>query len=172
MRGMLLTGSVVALAATIAVVAFAAGGPATKGPPVSAPDPVAGAPTSGPFALAAQRAQSEASAERHRAARAAYSAHEHGDYRPSSAPHGARIHLIRRVAARLGVGRRTMWRAVADVRRQISPREWSDARDEALRMLARELDRPSAEVARAVRVELRRQLATGSSYGYGYEGGR
>lgn len=168
MRRILLGACVVGLCASIAVVAFATEGPATKGPPApSAAKP----PESGPFALAAQRARSEASAERHRAARAAYSAHESGEYRPSTAPHGRRIQLIARVAERLGIGRRTMWRAVGDVRRQIAPRAWSDARDEALRMLARELDRPFAEVERAVRVELRRELSAGAGYG-GSQGAR
>ena len=154
---MLLVACAVGLCGTLAVVAFAANAPIAEPPRgPAAPAPVAGPPQSGPFALAATRAQSEASAERHRAARAAYAAHESGDYRPSTAPHGARIHLISRIAARLGVGRRTMWRAVSAVRRQISPREWSDARDEALRMLARELDLPHDAVKRAVQIELRR----------------
>jgi hypothetical protein len=159
MRRTLIIVCAVALCGTLAVVAFAANAPIAEPPRgPAAPAKVAGPPDSGPFALAASRAQSEASAERHRAARAAYASHENGDYRPSTAAHGARIHLISRIAARLGVGRRTMWRAVADVRRQIAPREWSNARDEALRMLARELDRPLAEVRRAVHGELRRGL--------------
>ena len=174
MRRILRGSCVVALCGALAVVAHAADGPASKGPALPEPEPAADRATeSGPFALAETRAQSEASAERHRAARAAYHAHREGEYRPSTAPHGRRIHLISGIAARLGVPRRAMWRAVSDVRRQIAPRTWSDARDEALRMLARELDRPFAEVRRAVRAELRRLAVTdGKGYGPGYEGGR
>ena len=170
MRRMLLLACAVGLCGSVAVVAFAADAPIAEPPSTPTPGGVADAPASGPFALAAARAQSEVSAERHRAARAAYAPHETGESRPSTAPRaGTRVQLISRVGERLGVGRRAMWMAVADVRRQIAPRAWSDARDEALRMLARELDRPFAEVSRAVRIELRHEL---KGYGPGYGGGR
>jgi hypothetical protein len=158
MRRMLLLACAVGLCGTVAVVAFAADSPLAERP--RGPTPGAGdarEPESGPFALAAARAQSEASAERHRAAQAAYVA-EHEPVRSRRSAPGVRVQLIARVADRLGVDRRSMWRAVKDVRRQISGREWSDARDEALRMLSRELDRPFAEVNAAVRVELRREF--------------
>ena len=168
---MLLLACAVGLCGSVAVVALAADAPIAERPSTPPPGAAADAPAreSGPFALAEERAQSRMS-ERYRANRAAYSAHENGEYRPSTAPRaGNRVQLISRVGERLGVGRRAMWMAVADVRRQIAPRAWSDARDEALRMLARELDRPFAEVSRAVRIELRHEL---KGYGPGYGGGR
>ena len=158
MRRKLLLACAVALCGTAAVVAFAADSPLAD-PPRGAGRPAAegSPPETGPFALAASRAEADAdaAAERHRAAKAAYAAeHEHGDRRSS----GVRGQFVARVADRLGISRRRMWRAVGDVRRQISPREWSDARDEALRMLARELEVPLPDVRRAVRTELRRGI--------------
>lgn len=156
MRRMLLVACAVVLCGTVAVVAFAADSPLAD-PPRGAAAPAAdtAAPETGPFALAATRAEADAAAERHRAAMAAYAAeHEHSSVRSS----GVRGQFVARVADRLGISRRRMWRGIQDVRRQISPREWSDARDEALRMLARELELPLTEVRRAVRVELRRGL--------------
>ena len=169
---MLLGACAVALCGSVVVVAVAADGPGAGQRAAPAPQRTPQAPVDGPFARAAARAQSEASAERHRAARAAYAVHENGSYRPSTAQRSTRVHLIARVAERLDVDLRTMWEAVVDVRRQIAPRAWSDARDESLRLLARELDRPYADVERAVRVELRRHLSPAKGYGEGYRGGR
>lgn len=156
MRRTLLLTCAIALCGTVAVVAFAAESPLAEQPRGSAPvAKEAPAPETGPFALAASRAASTAAAERHRAAKAAYaSEHEHG-YRRTP---GVRGQLVARIADRLGISRRRMWRSVEDVRRQISPREWSDARDEALRMLSRELDVPFAQLRRAVRIELHRSF--------------
>ena len=156
MRRTLLLTCAIALCGTVAVVAFAAESPLAEQPRGAAPvAEEAPAPESGPFALAASRAASDAAEERHRAAKAAYAAdHEHG-YRHTTSVRGQ---LVARIADRLGVSRRRMWRSVEDVRRQISPREWSDARDEALRMLARELELPLRQVRRAVRIELHRSF--------------
>lgn len=153
---MLILACAVALCGTVAVVALAADSPPAD-PPRGAARPAVetSPPETGPFALAASRAEADAAAERQRAAKAAYAAErEHGDRRSS----GVRGQFVARVADRLDISRRRMWRAVSDVRRQISPREWSDARDEALRMLARELELPLLEVRRAVRIELRRGI--------------
>lgn len=155
---MLILACAVVLCGTVAVVALAGDSPLAD-PPRGAARPTAeiAPPETGPFALAASRAEAEAdaAAERRRAATAAYAAeHEHGSRRSS----GVRGQFVARVADRLDISRRRMWRAVSDVRRQISPREWSDARDEALRMLARELEVPLRDVRRAVRIELRRGI--------------
>ena len=186
---MLLLACALALCGSVAVVAFAADAPIAE-KPRGAPTPsgVPEAPLTGPFALAASRAQSEANAERHRAARAAYSARQEGGYgagyvgqryqsgygngyvsggRPRAYDdrYGGRyrVRLIARLAERLDVERPDLWRAVAAARRQISPRTWSDARGEALAILAEELGRPVEEVERAVRIELRREFSDGGN---------
>jgi hypothetical protein len=169
MRRMLLLGCAVAVAGAFAVVAVGADEPAQlerRGPDL--PERRAGAPTSGPFAVAAAQAQAqdqaEASAERHRAARAAHRRDydvEHDGTVPRVSSQGGqyprprRMRLIEGIAGRLGVGERRMWDAVAAVRRQISPRGFSDARDEAVAILAWELHRRPSTVARAMRAELR-----------------
>jgi hypothetical protein len=156
MRRMLLLACAAALVASVAVVALAADEQLSERRGAKVPGRAAPAPDSGPFAVAAIRAQGDANAERHRAARAAYEGARPASGSVRSRPGRAR--LIAGIAERLGVSRRAMWEAVAAVRRQISPRAFSDARDEAAEIMAFELDRPVAEIQRAVRAELRERL--------------
>ena len=166
MRRMLLLACAAGLCGTVAVVAFAADSSVVPREGQPTPGRHVAPPESGPFAVASAGAASDAADERGRAAwasahREGYADHDYGEYRPSSAPRPAsslrsrRVRVIGGVARRLGIDRMTMSEAVLDVRRQIAPRAWSDARDEALRMLARELGLPFADVKRAVRSELR-----------------
>jgi hypothetical protein len=131
------------------------GGPSDEQRGARTPSPAAATPEDGPFAVAeatAARDQASANADRHHAAREAFAAQDRGRYRT------IRVRLMSAVAQRLGVDRQTMWQALRAVRRQTSPRAWADARDEALTVLAWELDRPVDEVERAVRAEVRRRF--------------
>jgi hypothetical protein len=175
MRRMLLLGSAVAVAGVIAVLAVSGGGPTAlerRGPEVRKD---VAAPESGPFALAATRAQADANAERHRAAREAYEVS--GPYGDDENGYGRdddgrdlpriasengtrrtrRMRFVDDLADRLDVSERRMWDAMAAVRRQISPRGFSDARDEAVAILAFELRRRPSEVSRAIRAEIRQR---------------
>ena len=151
MRRKLLLACAVALLGSLAVAALAADAPESD-ERTGAKEPSVAAPPrdSGPFALA-ESGVSEASDDEDVAER---SRSYDRDFGSGVHIRRSRVQIMGEVADRLGVTRPRMWRALADVRRQISPRSWSDARDEGLTLLAVELDRSPRRVRRIVQDEL------------------
>ena len=182
-RTLLATVAVVLVGALVATALAAVGAPPrTAGAGASAPAEAGGpaAADSGPFALAAERAEErrgdgyfEAAADRHRAAAAvrttkrSFVRRRSGLYDPRMAEQ-----VTRDLADRLDVEEERMRSALASVGRDTlsrggagGRRDWGATKRRVLAALADELDRPEGDIASAARNELEVKLSRGVTFG-------